>query len=81
MTAETVVKASDFARNFGRYREQATEGTVVRVTNHGRTIGAFLSARQLEEYRALKERERQNFVVGELPDDVVESIRAAEYDM
>lgn len=78
--AETVVKASEFARNFGRYREKATEGTVVRVTNHGRTVGGFLSARQLEEYRRLKERERQNLVVGELPDDVFEAIRDATYD-
>lgn len=77
---ETVVEASEFARNFGRYRDKATEGTVVRVTNHGRTIGGFLSARQLAEYRLLKERERQNLVVGELPDDVFQAIQDAEYD-
>lgn len=78
--AETVVKASEFARNFGRYRDKATEGIVVRVTNHGRTVGGFLSARQLEEYRRLKERERQNLVVGELPNDVFEAIQDATYD-
>ena len=76
---ETVVKASEFARNFGRYRDKATEGTVVRVTNHGRTVGGFLSTRQLAEYRRLKERERQNLVVGELPDDVFQAIQDAEY--
>lgn len=78
-TAKTVT-ASEFARNFGRYRDEAASGDIVSVTNRGRVIGGFLSARQLEEYRRLKRRERENLIIGELPDDVIADIEAAEYD-
>ncbi len=80
MPSEKTVTASEFARNFGRYRDEAATGEIIEVTNRGRVIGGFLSARQLEEYRRLKRRERENLVVGELPDDVVADIEAAEYD-
>jgi prevent-host-death family protein len=80
MPTEKTVTASEFARNFGRYRDEATAGDVVTVTNRGRVVGGFLSARRLEEYRRLKRRERENLVVGELPDDVIADIEAAEYD-
>jgi hypothetical protein len=52
----------------------------VNVTIRGRVIGGFLSARQVEEYRRLKRRAQENLVVGELPDDAVADIEAAEYD-
>lgn len=77
---EKNVSASEFARNFGRYRDEAAAGEIVNVTIRGRVIGGFLSARQLEEFRRLKRRERQNLIVGELPDDVIADIEAAEYD-
>lgn len=77
---EKNVTASDFARNFGRYRDEAAAGEIVNVTIRGRVIGGFLSAKQLEEFRRLKRRERQNHVVGELSDDLIAEIEAAEYD-
>jgi len=77
---EKNVSASEFARNFGRYRDEAAAGEIVNVTIRGRVIGGFLSARQLEEFRRLKRRERQNLIVGGLPDDVIADIEAAEYD-
>jgi hypothetical protein len=80
MPTEKTVTASEFARNFGRYRDEAAAGDVVNVTIRGRIVGGFLSARRLEEYRRLKRRERENLVVGELPDDVIADIEAAEYD-
>ena len=80
MPSERTVTASEFARNFGRYRDEAAAGEVVTVTIHGRIVGGFLSARRLAEYRRLKRRERENLVVGELPDDVIADIEAAEYD-
>ncbi len=39
MQKETTIPASEFARNFGAYRDRATGGEVVRVTSHGRTVG------------------------------------------
>lgn len=72
------VPASEFARNFGRYQDQAMTG-VVRVSSHGRIVGGFLSPAELERYERLKRREREVMVVGTLSDDVVADITAAEY--
>lgn len=77
---ERTVTASEFARNFGRYRDEAATGEIVKVTNRGRVIGGFLSAKRLEEYRQLKRRAREVLIVGELPDEIVAEIETAEYD-
>ncbi len=73
------VPATEFSRNFGRYQDRAHTGEVIRVTSHGRVVGGYLSARELEHYERLKRREREVLVVGELPDDVVADIEAAVY--
>lgn len=74
----TIITASEFVRSFGRRKTEAFR-EVIKVTSHGRVIGAFLSAPDFEEYERLKRRERQSLVVGELPDDVVAAIESAEY--
>jgi hypothetical protein len=79
MAAIRDVPATEFSRNFARYRDEATEAKVIRVTSHGRVIGAYLSASEAEHYERLKRRERQSLIVGELPGDVVAAIEAAEY--
>lgn len=73
------VPATEFSRNFARYRDEAIEAKVIRVTSHGRVIGAYLSANEAAHYERLKRRERESLVVGELPDDVVAAIATAEY--
>ncbi len=73
------VSATEFSRNFARYREEAIEAKVIHVTSHGRVIGAYLSASEAAHYERLKRREQQSMIVGELPDDVVGAIEAAEY--
>ncbi len=73
------VPATEFSRNFARYRDEATEAKIIHVTSHGRVIGAYLSASEAAHYQELKRRERQSLVVGELPDDIVSAIKAAEY--
>jgi len=73
------VPATEFSRNFARYREEAIEARVIRVTSHGRMIGAYLSASEAAHYERLKRREQESLVVGALPDDVVAAIEAAEY--
>ena len=75
----TQIPAAEFARNFGRFREEAHTGPV-RVTSHGRVVGAFISAADLSHFERLKKRERQVLAVEELPDDLVAAIEAAEYD-
>lgn len=72
------VTAGEFVRRFGRYQNEASR-EIVKVTSHGQLIGGFLSAPDLEHFERLKRREREVLVVGELPDDVVAAIEAAEY--
>ena len=49
----TKVAATEFARNFGRYREAAQHEAVAVVT-HNRITGYFVSARDYDEYQRLK---------------------------
>ncbi len=49
----SAVTATEFTRNFGRYREMAQREPVA-VTNHDRVTGYFVSAPDFEEYRRLK---------------------------
>lgn len=79
MTVIRAVPATEFSRNFARYREEAITAKVINVTSHGWVIGAYLSASEAAHYEQLKRRERQSLIVGALPDDVVEAIEAAEY--
>ncbi|MGE3475954.1 MAG: hypothetical protein AB7H70_09115 [Rhodospirillaceae bacterium] len=79
MTATRDIPATEFSRNFARYRDEAIEAKIIHVTSHGRVIGAYLSASEAAHYEQLKRRERQSLVVGDLPDDVVAAIEAAEY--
>ncbi len=73
------ITATEFSRNFARYREEAIAEKIIHVTSHGRIIGAYLSASEAAHYEQLKRRERQSLIVGELADDVVSAIKAAEY--
>ena len=66
------VKAAEFAKNFGRYKELAQRQPVA-VTSHGRKSGYFVAAHEFAEYQRLKERERRAFGIDELPE---ESVRA-----
>lgn len=79
MAASRDVSATEFSRNFARYRDEAIEAKVIHVTSHGRVIGAYLSASEAAHYERLKRRERQSLVVGELSDEVVRAIATAEY--
>jgi prevent-host-death family protein len=47
------VTASEFARNFGLYREIAQREPVA-VTSHGRTTGYFVSAVEYDDLQRLK---------------------------
>ena len=79
MAKRRAVSATEFARNFARHREEAIAEKIIRVTSHGRVIGAYLSAAEVAHYERLKRRETQSLVVGRLPGDVVDAIEAAEY--
>ena len=79
MAETSTVRATDFARNFARYQDQAIQSKVIVVTSHDRIVGGYLSASELAHYEQLKARERQVLVVGALSDETVSDIEAAEY--
>lgn len=73
------VRATEFSRNFAHYQDEAIRAKVLVVTSHDRIVGGYLSADELANYQRLKARERESLVVGELRDEIVADIRAAEY--
>ena len=73
------VSATEFARNFTTFREQVQTAGVIEVTAHNRTIGAFLSATELEHYQNMKKREREVIRVSEMDDETMALIMGAEY--
>lgn len=73
------IPASDFARNFGQYRETVQREPLA-VTSHGRTTGYFVSAATYEEYVKLKAMARRAYKTGELPRQLVDAIASARMD-
>ena len=73
------VSATEFSRNFARYRDEAIAEKIIHVTSHGRVIGAYLSASEVTHYEQLKRRETQSLVVGHLSNDAISAIESAEY--
>lgn len=72
-----VVAATEFARNFRVYNLQA-QSEPVKVTNHGKVDGAYISARDLEILETAKSRLRKRYVAGEIPAEVIELIKQAK---
>jgi PHD/YefM family antitoxin component YafN of YafNO toxin-antitoxin module len=73
------VPATEFARNFGRYRDEAQHEPVA-VHSHGRTTGYFVSAREYQNYQRLKQREGEALAVEALDEATVEALRRAVVD-
>ncbi len=69
------VPSSEFAKNFGRYREIAQREPIA-VTSHGRATGYFVSAAEFEELQRYKNLARQSFATADLPRDKAEAIAA-----
>ena len=73
------VSATEFAKSFGRYKEEAQREPVA-ITSYGRISGYFVSAREYEELRRLRELERRVYRLKELPADIAEAIKASKMD-
>lgn len=78
MDLPETVPASEFTRNFGRYRMQAQREAVA-VSSHGRITGYFVGPDEYEEFRRFRE-SRRSFATAELPEEKVEAIRASRMD-
>src|SRR6266550_5282275 len=76
-TPETV-PASEFTRNFGRYRMRAQREPVA-VSSHGQITGYFVGPDEYEEFRRFRE-SRRSFATAELPEENVEAIRTSCMD-
>lgn len=72
------VPASEFTRNFGRYRMLAQRGAVA-VSSHGTVTGYFVGPDEYEAFKRFKAR-RQSFATAELPDEKIEAIAATRMD-
>ena len=75
----STVAATEFARNFGRYREEAQREAVA-VIAHNRVAGYFLSARDYDEYQQLKARAPKALGVEELDADTLKALAASRMD-
>ncbi len=72
------VPASEFTRNFGRYRMLAQREAVA-VSSHGEITGYFVRPDEYEEFRRFREH-RRSFSTAELPPGKVEAIAASRMD-
>ncbi len=72
------IPASEFTRNFGRYRMQAQREAVA-VSSHGSITGYFVAPDEYEEFLRFKQR-RRSFATAELSDEQVRAIGASRMD-
>jgi hypothetical protein len=74
----TTVPASEFTRNFGRYRMQAQRAAVA-VSSHGHITGYFVAPDEYEEFQRFK-KSRRSFATDDLPEEKVKAIGASRMD-
>lgn len=60
------VTATEFAKNFGRYKEAAQREPVA-ITSHGRPSGYFVAAHEYAELQRLRALERRGGHSGDVP--------------
>jgi hypothetical protein len=72
------IPASEFTRNFGRYRMLAQRAAVA-VSSHGSITGYFMAPDEYEEFMRFKQR-RRSFATAELSNEKVEAIGASRMD-
>jgi hypothetical protein len=76
-TPETV-PASEFTRNFGRYRMRAQREPVA-VSSHGQITSYFVGPDEYEEFKRFRE-SRRSFATAELLEEKFEPIRSSRMD-
>lgn len=72
------VPASEFTRNFGRYRMIAQRGAVA-VSSHGEITGYFVRPDEYEEFLRFRSR-RRSFATRDLSGEKIAAIAAARVD-
>jgi PHD/YefM family antitoxin component YafN of YafNO toxin-antitoxin module len=74
----TTVPASEFTRNFGRYRMQAQRAPVA-VSSHGQITGYFVAPDEYEAFQRFRE-SRRSFATADLPEEKMKAIGASRMD-
>jgi PHD/YefM family antitoxin component YafN of YafNO toxin-antitoxin module len=77
--AMAAITATEFAKSFGRYKEEAQREPVA-ITSYGRVSGYFVSAHEYEELCRLREFERRVYRFKDLPKEIVAAIKASKMD-
>ena len=72
------VPASEFTRNFGRYRMRA-QRTAVAVSSHGQITGYFVAPDEYEAFQRFRE-SRRSFATADLPEEKMKAIGASRMD-
>lgn len=72
------ISASEFIRNFRRYRMLAQREAVA-VSGHGTIAGYFVAPDEYEEFHRFKQR-RRSFATAELSDERAQAIGASRMD-
>jgi hypothetical protein len=75
---DDAIPASEFTRNFGRYRMLAQREAVA-VSSHGRITGYFVRPDEYEEFMRFKA-QRRAFATEDLSDEKAEAIAAVRMD-
>lgn len=75
----TEVAATEFARNFGRYRE-IVQREAIAVRAHDRITGYFVSASDYDEYQRLKAMMPVALAAEELDDDTLRALSETKMD-
>ena len=78
MDTPEIVPASEFTRNFGRYRMHAQREAVA-VSSHGRITGYFVGPDEYEEFERFRD-SRHSFATAELSEEKIEDIRNSRMD-
>ena len=73
------ISASEFAKNFGRYKEAAQREPIA-ITSYGRTSGYFVAAHEYEELQRLRVLERRAYRIDALPNEIANAIEIAKMD-
>jgi hypothetical protein len=78
MDMSDAIPASEFTRNFGRYRMLAQREAVA-VSSHGEITGYFVRPDEYEEFLRFKA-QRRTFATAELSDEKAAAIAAVRMD-
>ena len=73
----TAVTATEFAKGFGRYKEEAQHKPIA-ITSYGRVSGYFISAREFEELQRLRAFERRAYRIADLPAEIADVIEGSK---